>query len=104
MTYGILYALAAWYALLVVLAESVRARGVAMPRQLFAALTVTGGIAMVGAGVVFLFGAGLDMIASDAQIDGFAKRIMEWSACVGVACVVVARVLIVRAAAHGIED
>jgi hypothetical protein len=102
-TYGILYALAAWYALLVVLAESVRARRIAMPRSLFGALTVTGGIVVACALGVFVFGMVADIFAGhDAMLDGWAKRIMLWSACVGIASAVLARVLLVRGSMHGV--
>jgi hypothetical protein len=104
-TYGILLALCAWYALLAVLAESVRARGVAMPRSLFAALTLTGGAVVACALTAFAFGAIADMVAGhDARLDEWAKRIMTWTACAGAASFVVARVLVVRGAAHGVES
>jgi hypothetical protein len=103
-TYGILLALCAWYAVLAVLAEGVRARGVAMPRALFAALTLTGGAVVACALAAFAFGVIADMAAGhDARLDEWAKRIMAWSACAGVASFVVARVLVVRGAAHGVE-
>jgi hypothetical protein len=103
-TYGILLALCAWYALLAVLAESVRARGIAMPRALFAALTLTGGAVVACALAGLAFGAIADMAAGrDARLDEWAKRIMTWSACVGVASSVLARVLVVRGAAQGVE-
>ena len=104
MTYGVLLALCVWYAVLAVLAEAVRARGVAMPRAVFAALTLTGGVVVACALAAFAFGAIADMAAGhDARLDEWAKRIMSWSAFVGVASVAVARVLIVRGAAHGVE-
>ncbi len=57
MIYGILSALGVWYAVLAALAETVRGRGVAMPRPLFAALTLTGGaVVACASGGVRAFG------------------------------------------------
>jgi hypothetical protein len=55
MMYGVLLALCAWYAVLAVLAETVRVRRVAMPRALFAALTLTGGAVVACALAAFVY-------------------------------------------------
>lgn len=104
-TYGILYALAAWYAFLVVIAEVVRARRIAMPRQLRDALAGTGGVVIACSTGVFLFGLIVALLAGhQASVSALANRIMAWSVCVCIACVVLSRLALLRAAAYGIED